>query len=100
MVTDEMENTRKNGFMFAPLLAQYMENVNPDVCLVIVCVGNGCPQFRKSLAFHGINYKVVQVDGARPDHAKFDALLGQLALLSTARVQNDGCDDSGEFVLV
>lgn len=101
MVTDEMENTEKNGFMFASLLALYTEIVNPDVCLVIVCVGTGCPRFRESLALRGINYKVVQVDGARPDHAKFDALLGQLALLSTARVQNDGCDsDSGEFVLV
>jgi hypothetical protein len=101
MVTDEMENTNKNGSMFAPLLAEYKKTVNPDVCLVVVCVGHGCPQFRKSLALHEINYKVVQVDGTRPDHAKFDALLGQLALLSTARIQNDVCDsESGEFVLV
>jgi hypothetical protein len=108
MVTDEEENTPKNGYNFASLLAAYKKKVNPDVSLVIVCVGQGDNRFRQDLANNGIDYKLVQVDGARPDHAKFDALLGQLALLSLKKAftnsEKESSDvaskDSDEFVIV
>jgi hypothetical protein len=90
MVTDEEENTPKNDYNFASLLAAYKKKVNPDVSLVVVCVVQGDWQFRQELPNNGIDYKVVQMDGARPDHAKCDALLGQLALLS---LKNDFAND-------
>merc|ERR1712070_170195 len=82
MVTDEYENTPKNGYNFAELLSKYKKEVNPDVILIIVCVGKGDVYFRNSLLSNGIESKLVEVDGMRPDHSKFDALLGQLSLLS------------------
>jgi len=85
MVTDEGENTPKNGHSFAGLLAKYRREVNPDVFLVVVRVGCGERSFQQDLERNEIHHRTVILDGERPDHAKFDALLGQLALLSSNR---------------
>lgn len=89
MVTDEGENTKKEGYMFAPLLKKYRDEINPDVKLVVVRVGRGCIHFQNSLKVNEIAHKTVIVDGERPDHAKFDALLGQLALMASRKVIGD-----------
>jgi len=81
MVTDEGEKTNMNGYNFAKLLAEYKKTVNPDLSLVIVRVGSGCSRFQGTLKANGIDYQLVLVDAYRPDHAKFDALLGQIALV-------------------
>jgi len=83
LVTDEEENTRKGGFFFAELLAKYKAEVNDSVTLVIVCVGRGDSRFRSSLKLNHINYRVVHIDGSRPDLGKFGAVLGQLAMISS-----------------
>mmetsp|Transcript_11208 Transcript_11208/g.16445 ORF Transcript_11208/g.16445 Transcript_11208/m.16445 type:complete len:231 (-) Transcript_11208:110-802(-) len=111
MVTDEYENYPKNGYDFAELLSEYKQEVNPDVVLVIVCVGKGDTRFRNSLLRNDIESKLVEVDGARPDHSKFDALLGQLALLSQHGLideiedhplvdNREGKEDHADFVIV
>jgi hypothetical protein len=88
MVTDEEENTGKKGWYFAEMLAEYKKVVNPAVSLVIVRIGYGIAQFHRSLQKYNINYKVVQMDENRPDHAKFDALLGQLALMTNREMDD------------
>ena len=83
MVTDEEENTPCHGFMFAPLLKKYKEEVYADVQLIVICVGKGDSGFRKSLERNWIEYKLMEIDEHRPDLSKFDAMLGQIAILST-----------------
>eukprot|EP00567_Pseudictyota_dubia_P012277 CAMPEP_0197439492 /NCGR_PEP_ID=MMETSP1175-20131217/6219_1 /TAXON_ID=1003142 /ORGANISM="Triceratium dubium, Strain CCMP147" /LENGTH=688 /DNA_ID=CAMNT_0042969417 /DNA_START=67 /DNA_END=2133 /DNA_ORIENTATION=- len=107
LVTDEHENEKCNGFHFADLFAEYKGCVNKNVSLVLVCVGKGDASFRQSLADNGITYKAVYIDESRPDLAKFDALLGQLALVSSrcslspepAKV-NEHNSGEDEFVIV
>jgi len=83
LVTDEHENEPCNGYYFADLLAKYKSCVNENVSLVLVCVGKGDSGFRQSLTNQNIAFKAVYIDESRPDLAKFDALLGQLALVSS-----------------
>ena len=83
LVTDEEENTRASNMFFAEMLSLYKKNVNPSVRLIVVCVGKGYVPFRDSLAQYDIDYRVVYIDGARADLAKFDALLGQIALYAS-----------------
>lgn len=110
LVTDEEENTSCNGFRFAPLLAEYKKHVNENVNLIVVRVGRGYPPFQSSLESHGINYRVVGIDSTRPDLAKFDALLGQLHMISSQKHNEDDVivedeeaktsEDSMDFVVV
>lgn len=99
MVTDEEENTNHEGYNFAALLAAYRRTVHPDAKLVVVRVGRGCRRFQGTLREHGIDYKTVVVDGERPDHAKFDALLGQIAMIMdptiVASVQTNETNQTG-----
>jgi len=83
LVTDEEENEKYQGHLFAELLAKYKEEVNQKVTLIVVCVGNGNNKFRQDLTDANIEYRVVYIDGSRPDLVKFDALLGQIAILSS-----------------
>ena len=99
LVTDEEENTQSNGYMFAHLLAEYRKRVNKNVNLIVVRVGKGYLPFQKDLEKFGINYKVVGIDSTRPDLAKFDALLGQLHMISSSsrkrkQQANDGLDST------
>lgn len=105
LVTDEYENTASHGFLFAQLLAKYRATVNKHASLVVVCVGKGHKVFRQSLDEHGIAYHAVLIDESRPDLAKFDALLGQLAMISSNIPDNSSTDEGGtekgdDFVLV
>eukprot|EP00551_Chaetoceros_affinis_P010650 CAMPEP_0203672868 /NCGR_PEP_ID=MMETSP0090-20130426/9608_1 /ASSEMBLY_ACC=CAM_ASM_001088 /TAXON_ID=426623 /ORGANISM="Chaetoceros affinis, Strain CCMP159" /LENGTH=630 /DNA_ID=CAMNT_0050538303 /DNA_START=54 /DNA_END=1946 /DNA_ORIENTATION=+ len=95
LVTDEEENTQCNGYMFAPLLAEYKKHVNEDVNLIVVRVGRGDTNFQQSLGRNGINYKVVGIDSTRPDLAKFDALLGQVHMISSSsrKIKEQTCDN-------
>ena len=90
MVTDEEENTRFQGHMFADLLAKYRQDVNPQVQLIVVTVGNGDGRFRTSLASQEIEYKTVTIDGTRPDLTKFDGLVGRLAAMSNVAEPTQG----------
>ena len=83
MVTDEEENTPCQGFMFAPLLKKYKEEVYADVQLIVICVGKGDSSFRKSLERNWIEYKLMEIDEHRPDLSKFDSMLGQIAILAS-----------------
>eukprot|EP00542_Grammatophora_oceanica_P020324 CAMPEP_0194033822 /NCGR_PEP_ID=MMETSP0009_2-20130614/6345_1 /TAXON_ID=210454 /ORGANISM="Grammatophora oceanica, Strain CCMP 410" /LENGTH=611 /DNA_ID=CAMNT_0038674549 /DNA_START=1768 /DNA_END=3600 /DNA_ORIENTATION=- len=84
MVTDEGENQSVHGkYRFADLFAMYLKDVNPKAKLVIARVGRGDRYFQNTLENHGFDYTVVHLDENRPDHAKFDALLGQLSVVST-----------------
>lgn len=83
MVTDEEENMDCQGYQFAALLKEYQQQVNPNVRLVVVCVGAGDTRFRNSLITNGIqDTKVVTIDGQRPDNTKFSTLLGEIASFS------------------
>ncbi|KAL7556032.1 hypothetical protein ACA910_003794 [Epithemia clementina (nom. ined.)] len=82
LVSDEEENTECNGYMFARLLRVYMDEVQKDVELVVICVGKGNAEFRSSVKRHGIDCKRIEIDGNRPDLSKFDSMLSQIALLS------------------
>jgi len=84
LVTDEEENTQCHGYMFARLLAKYKEQVNENVNLIVVRVGRGDARFQEDLKCNGIDYKVVGIDSTRPDLAKFDALLGQVHMMSSS----------------
>lgn len=105
-VTDEHENTPYNGEYHASLLARYMKEVNPNVKVVIVCVGHGNQEFRSSMKRENIDFRVVTIDEYRPDLAKFDSLLGQLVTAAAVEysvgdadtVQVEGGED--EFVVV
>jgi len=79
LVTDEEENTAWSGRLFAKLFQEYQATVNPEVKLVVVCVGCGDRAFRSSLAQYGIEHNTVHIDNARPDLTKFDALIGDIA---------------------
>uniref|UniRef100_A0A6U6KJM2 VWFA domain-containing protein n=1 Tax=Odontella aurita TaxID=265563 RepID=A0A6U6KJM2_9STRA len=83
MVTDEVENRFCHGHRFASLFAKYLDEMNPYAKLVVVCVGQGDNSFRQSFKSYGIEYKTVYIDDSRPDLAKFDALLGQLAMVAS-----------------
>lgn len=97
LVTDEEENTSCNGYMFAPLLAEYKKHVNKNVNLIVVRVGRGDARFQKDLERHDINYRVVGIDSTRPDLAKFDALLGQVHMISSSsRQRKQQTGESGE----
>jgi len=80
IVTDEVENRFYNGHRFGSLFEKYLDEVNPFAKLVVVCVGEGDGTFRQSLSGRGIRYTTVYIDDSRPDLAKFDALLGRLAM--------------------
>jgi len=99
LVTDEEENTTAHGFYFAPLLQKYRNEIHPHVELIVICVNSGDERFRASLAKCGIVPKVMQIDGRRPDLTKFDAMLGQIALGSTASTRSKAEEDE-EFVVV
>lgn len=95
LVTDEEENTQCNGYMFARLLAEYKKHVNEDINLIVVRVGRGDVSFQQDLKRHGINYKVVGIDSTRPDLAKFDALIGQVHMMSSSlrKGKEESCED-------
>jgi len=82
MVTDEYENGKTDGCNFAQLLKRYKEEVHAAVKFVVVRVGRGSDYFQQTLNANDIKYSVIIIDQDRPDLAKFDALLGQIALLS------------------
>ena len=112
MVTDEEENTSWEGYSFAELLKAYKEKVNPNVALIVVCVGTGDKRFRQALQGNGIEWKTVTIDRCRPDLTKFDALLEQVAAMSTvasspemiereADIQDvNSADGDEEFVMI
>ena len=93
-VTDEFENTPYKGKSHADSIETYKNTVNPNVAVVIVCVGRGNRIFRHNMESRNIDYRVVTIDGRRPDLAKFDSLLGQL-VSGSAYVDVDN-----EFVVV
>jgi len=98
LVSDEGENSACHGFNFAELLQQYKKEVHEHVELIIICVDSGERYFRDSLESRGISYKVVTIDGARPDLTKFDALLGQMALGASEAMDEE--ENEEEFVVV
>lgn len=97
-VTDQYENTQFKGESHASLLARYKTEVNPNVEVVIVCVGRGNRSFRQEMESRDIDYRVVIIDEYRPDLAKFDSLLGQLVTMRS--VDSSSEDDQDEFVVV
>jgi hypothetical protein len=99
LVTDEGENTECNGYSFADLLREYKETVNPQVALVIICVGSGEEEFRDSLTEHGIKATTVTIDEGRPDLTKYDALLTQVATAAGVEIGGIG-PKLEEFVIV
>ncbi|CAG8635895.1 10217_t:CDS:2 [Acaulospora morrowiae] len=90
VVTDEEENTRFNGYLFADLFKKYREDVVPhaQVFLVSFLKGTNEGHMKRNLENIGItNVRQFRLDGARPDLSKFSELLGVLTL-SLAEVQN------------
>ena len=105
LVTDEVENRPCNDYMFAELLKAYKAKVNPEVSLVIICVGRGDRIFRKSLATNNIEAETVTIDPVRPDLTKFDGLLVQVAAAVGVAVGYQEIDtnvsmEDTEFVVV
>eukprot|EP00957_Ditylum_brightwellii_P113035 8619293-Ditylum_brightwellii.AAC.1 len=62
-------------------MAKYKSCVNENVSLVLVCVGKGDSTFRQGLTSQNIAFKAIYFDKSCIDLAKFDALLGQFALV-------------------
>lgn len=58
LVTDEFENTRYEGYMFAGLLETYENEINPHVKLIVISVGVGCPSFQQSLVNQARNFRL------------------------------------------
>lgn len=95
-VVDEYENTPYKNESHASLLAHYKKEVNPNVQVVVVCIGGGNQDFWDEMELESIEYQVVCIDEHRPDLAKYDRLLGQLVKCSVDR-EVEGDDD---FILV
>ncbi|CAG8473225.1 17505_t:CDS:2 [Acaulospora colombiana] len=90
VVTDEEENTRFSGHLFAELFKKYREEIvsHAQVFLVSFLKGNNEGIMKKRLEDVGIaNVRQFKLDGIRPDLTKFSELLGVLTL-TLAEVQN------------
>ena len=110
LVTDEEENTAWKGRQFARLFDEYRQTVNPDIKLVVVCVGGGDWRFRESLKRNNIDHSTIHIDESRPDLTKFDGLIGDIAynclglsdkfasleLTTAEKVGDDSKDDTME----
>ena len=75
---EALQVVQSDGFLFNHHLKNYMDTVNQNVQLVVVCIGSGNPTFRYNLTQQGIVPQIKTNDGKRPDLTKFDTLLGQI----------------------
>jgi len=85
LVSDEDENTEYKGFMFAPLLKKYKEEVWADAKVVLVSflAASEAGVIKGRLDQVEISARQFRLDKNRPDTSKFDALLGLVTLETT-----------------
>jgi len=83
LVSDEGENQKFNGYSFAELWEKYLEEINPkaQVQLVSFLRAGVRGAIKDRLNALRIEAQQHRLDPDRPDTSKFDAILGQVALV-------------------